>query len=71
MSLYREAVGAAALLALREDAELVRTMLAFTDAPEADAALVDAEARAEASAAAALCTAVDAVIAAMPQPAKE
>ena len=59
------AVGAAALLALREDAELLRSMLALADS---DSATADDEARAEAAAAAALCDAVDAVIAAMPQP---
>jgi hypothetical protein len=63
------AVGAAALLALREDAELLRTMLAFTD--EGGAAEAAEEARAEAGAASALCAAVDAVIAAMPQPEEE
>jgi hypothetical protein len=63
------ATGAAALLALREEAELLRTMLAFVEdgtAPEAEE-----EARAEAGAAAALCAAVDDVIAAMPQPEAE
>jgi hypothetical protein len=63
------AVGAAALLALREDAELLRTMLAF--ATEGDAGGADEEARAEAGAAAAMCAAVDAVVAAMPQPPTE
>lgn len=61
------AVGAAALLALREDAELLRTMLAFGDASP-QGAEADQEARVEAAAAAALCDAVDLVIAAMPQP---
>lgn len=59
------AVGAAALLQLREDAELLRTMLALADEGE----VADAEeARREGAAAAALCVAVDAVIGAMPQP---
>ncbi len=61
------AVGAAALLALREDAELLRTMLAFGDASP-QGAEADDEARSEAAAAAVLCDAVDLVIAAMPQP---
>jgi len=60
-----ESVGAAALLQLREDAELLRTMLALADEGE----VADAEeARREGAAAAALCVAVDAVIGAMPQP---
>ena len=54
-------VGATALLALREDAELWRTMLALAEEGESDAA-------SKAASAQALCVAVDAVIAAMPQP---
>ena len=57
------AVGAAALLSLREDAELMRTMLSLTDGGD-----FDEEAAAECAAAAALCSAVDSVVAAMPQP---
>jgi hypothetical protein len=56
------AVGATALLALREDAELWRTMLALAE--EGD----DSDAASKAASAQALCAAVDAVIAAMPQP---
>ena len=55
-------VGATALLALREDAELWRTMLALAE--EGDGS----DAASKAASAAALCVAVDAVIAAMPQP---
>jgi len=62
------AVGAAALLHLREDAELLRTMLSLT---EGEAAGADEEAQRECAAAAETCRAVDAVIAAMPQPEEE
>lgn len=56
-------VGAAALLSAREEAELWRTMLALAE--EGDG---DSDAVAKAASAHALCVAVDAVIAAMPQP---
>ena len=62
------AVGAAALLALREDAELWRTMLALAEEGEQSVGMGDEEGRAKAASASALCAAVDAVIAAMPQP---
>ena len=60
-------VGAAALLHLREEAELVRTMLAFA---EGDAE-GEQETKEELYAARELCLAVDDVIAAMPQPKEE
>ena len=58
------AVGAAALLMLREDAEIISATLAFAE--ESDA---EEEARDELFAAKALCDSIDAMLAAMPQPA--
>ena len=60
-------MGAAALLHLREEAEIVRTMLAFAEG----GAEGDEEARDELFAARELCLAIDEVVAAMPQPKEE